>query len=89
MSLFSIESLESFYLQALDAIKSQQARINAKNLQETRSLTRPHHKMWETLGIEPISQSEVSSSEEFIQTDASFYAARKNNEDTINLSMDS
>lgn len=87
--LCKIEALEKFYLQAIDTVKELQVRLNHKQMQEISSIsTKNHHKMWATLGIEPIERSEESSSEEFIQTDASFYAARRNHEDTIDLSID-
>lgn len=85
-----IEALENFYLNALDLVKEFQVKMNFKQVQEISSLSsKSHHKMWMRLGIEPIQPAEELSSEEFIQTDASFYAARRNIEDTINLSIDS
>ena len=91
MSINKIEALEKFYLDAIDLVKEYQLRMNSKHVQEisNSSSSRSHHKLWASLGIEPIPHNEESSSEEFIQTDASFYAARRNNEDTINLSIDS
>ncbi|OMJ79543.1 hypothetical protein SteCoe_20435 [Stentor coeruleus] len=87
--LCKIEALEKFYLQAIDTVKELQVRMNYKQMQEISNIsTKNHHKMWAMLGIEPIERTEESSSEEFIQTDASFYAARRNHEDTIDLSID-
>ena len=85
MSTSKVEVLEKFYLEALDTVKEIQVKINSKHIQELSSIcARPHHKMWATLGIESI-QNTNQSSEEFFQIDESFFAARKNNEDTINL----
>ena len=85
MSTSKVEALEKFYLEALDTVKEIQVKMNTKHIQELSSIcARPHHKMWATLGIEAIHNTDQSS-EEFFQTDESFFANRKNNEDTINL----
>lgn len=88
MRISQVEALEKFYLEAIDTVKSYQAKLITKPSAESSSMSsKPHHRMWATLGIEAISHLQELSSEEFIQTDESFYAARKNNEDTINLSI--
>ena len=88
MQIKQVEALEKFYLDAIDIVKELQAKMNSKSVQDS-IYTKSHNKIWGILGIEPIQHVNDSGSDEFIQSDASFYAAHKPNEDTINLSLDS